>query len=103
MAHHVVSAITDVAIQPGAVVSKVIHKDDTLNVTVFGFDKGEGLTEHTANRAAVVQVLSGQLQFNVEGESIDLAPGQWLYMTQGAPHTLEALEPTIMILTLISC
>ena len=60
---------TEVAAQPGAVVSKVVHRGDGLNVTVFGFDAGEGLTEHTSTRQAVVQVLSGRLQFTVDGET----------------------------------
>ncbi|MEO8898253.1 MAG: cupin domain-containing protein [Candidatus Dormibacter sp.] len=101
MTHHFIQTTAEVAIQPGAVVSKVIHKDDALNVTVFGFDKGEGLTEHQASRAAVVQVLSGQLRFNVDGEEVDLVPGHWLHMEAGAPHALDAVEPTVMLLTLL--
>jgi hypothetical protein len=62
---------TEVSVQPGAVVSKVVHRDG-LNVTVFGFDEGEQLTEHQAARAAVVQVLSGRLRFTVDGDEVDL-------------------------------
>lgn len=90
-----------VSIQPGAVVSKVVHRDDDLDVTVFGFDAGEGLTEHAAARAAIVQVLSGRLRFTVDGEELDIAPGAWLHMSVGAAHALEAQEPTIMLLTLL--
>jgi quercetin dioxygenase-like cupin family protein len=90
-----------VVIQPGSVVSKVIHRDEALNVTVFGFDVGEGLSEHQASRAAVVQVLSGRLRFTVEGEDFDLGPGLWLHMSPGTPHALEAAEPTVMLLTLV--
>jgi quercetin dioxygenase-like cupin family protein len=92
---------TEVAAQPGAVVSKVVHRGDGLNVTVFGFDAGEGLTEHTSTRQAVVQVLSGRLQFTVDGEVLDLGPGSWLHMAPGAPHALVASEPTVMLLTLL--
>ncbi len=70
-------------------------------MTVFGFDTGEGLTEHQASRAAVVQVLSGQLRFTVDGEDVDLVPGHWLHMTEGAPHALKAIEPSVMLLTLL--
>lgn len=90
-----------VRVQPGAVVSKVIHRDEDLDVTVFAFDAGEGLTEHTASRPAIVQVLSGRLRLTVGGEVFDAGPGFWLHMTTGAPHALEAVEPTIMLLTLI--
>src|SRR5674536_337290 len=87
-----------VTVQPGAVVSKVVHRDDQLDVTVFGFDAGEGLTEH---QAAIVQVLAGRLRFTVEGAELDPGPGFWLQMAPGAPHTLTAVEPTIMLLTLL--
>ncbi len=90
-----------VTIQPGAVVSKVIHRDEDLDVTVFGFDAGEGLTEHTASRSAIVEVLRGRLRFSADGEELDAGPGFWLHMTAGTPHALEAVEPTLMLLTLI--
>jgi hypothetical protein len=50
MTHVAIADVTNaVAIQPGAVVSKVVHRDEELDVTVFAFDAGEGLTEHTAS------------------------------------------------------
>lgn len=91
----------EVAIQSDAVVSKVVHRGDGMNVTVFGFDSGEELTEHQAARAAVVQVLSGRLRFIVDGEQLDLSAGSWLHMAPGTPHSLIASEPTVMLLTLV--
>jgi len=82
-------------------VSKVILRDERLNVTVFGFDAGEGLTEHQAAQAAVVQVLGGRLSFMAGGEEYDAGPGFWLHMSPGTPHSLIAREPTVMLLTLI--
>ncbi|MGC9960850.1 MAG: cupin domain-containing protein [Acidimicrobiales bacterium] len=102
MPHVVVPVADQVSIQPGSVVSKVVHRDEALNVTVFGFDAGEGLSEHQAARAAVVQVVSGRLRFTVDGEDLELLPGSWLHMSPGTPHALEALEPTVMLLTLVS-
>jgi quercetin dioxygenase-like cupin family protein len=92
---------SEVAIQPDAVVSKVVHRGDGMNVTVFGFDTGEELTEHQAARTAVVQVLSGRLRFTVDGEELELVPGSWLHVTPDTPHSLIATEPTIMLLTLV--
>ncbi len=97
----IADAAAAVAVQPGAVVSKVIHRDERLNVTVFGFDSGEGLTEHQAAQAAVVQVLVGRLSFMAGGEEYDAGPGFWLHMSPGTPHSLVAKEPTVMLLTLI--
>jgi quercetin dioxygenase-like cupin family protein len=102
MPHLVISDPTsEVSIQDGAVVSKVVHRGDGMNVTVFGFDVGEELTEHQAARTAVVQVLSGRLRFTVDGEEVELSPGSWLHMTPGTPHSLVAKERTVMLLTLV--
>ena len=102
MAHTLISdPANDVTIQDGAVVSKVLHRGLGLDVTVFAFDAGEQLTEHQAARTAIVQVLSGRLQFTVDAEQLDLGPGSWLHMAPGAPHSLLATEPTVMLLTLI--
>jgi quercetin dioxygenase-like cupin family protein len=90
-----------VDIQAGAVVSKVIYRDEIANVTVFGFDAGEELTEHRTARPAVVQVLAGRLRFTAGGEELDAAPGFWLHMPSGTPHSLVAAEPTVMLLTLL--
>ena len=98
-------ALADVAsaidIQTGAVVSRVIFHDDRTQVTVFGFDAGEGLSEHQAFRVAIVQVVKGRLEFIAEGELFDAGPGFWLHMEPGTPHSLTARESTIMLLTLI--
>ena len=102
MTHSAIVDVTQaVTIQPGAVVSKVVHRGDGLEMTVFGFDAGEGLTEHTASRAALVQVLSGRLRFTVDGEELDAGPGAWISMTPGTPHALVSVEPTVMLLTLL--
>ncbi len=102
MTHAVIRNIASaVDIQSGAVVSKVVHRDEGVNVTVFGFDAGQELTEHRAARAAVVQVISGRLRFTADGEEIDAGPGFWLHMAPDTPHGLVATEPTIMLLTLL--
>lgn len=101
MSHVAIADVTEaVEIQPGAVVSKVIHREKAANVTVFGFDTGEELTEHKAARPAIVQVLKGRLRFVADDEELDAGPGFWLHMAAGTPHSLVATEPTVMLLTL---
>jgi quercetin dioxygenase-like cupin family protein len=103
MAYDVVQDLTAaVTVQQGAVVSKVVHKGHGLNVSVFAFDAGEGLTEHTAAHPALVQVLSGRLQITVDGDELDADPGFWLRLSPGAPHSLVAREPTLMLLTILT-
>jgi quercetin dioxygenase-like cupin family protein len=92
---------TEVEIQSGAVVSKVVHRGEGINVTVFGFDAGQELTDQQAARAAIVQVITGRLRFTADGEDMDARPGFWLHMKPNTPHALVATEPTVMLLTLL--
>ena len=102
MAHLVIPDIAStVAIQAGAVVSRVIHRDGQTEVTVFGFAAGEGLSEHQASRTAIVHLLRGRLEFVADGERLDAEPGFWLQMEPGTPHSLSAREPAIMLPTLV--
>ena len=97
----VADATSAVSIQPGSIVSKVIHRDGHVNVTVFGLDAGEELTEHKASSAAIVQVLAGRLRFTADGEELDAGPGFWLHMAPDTPHAVVAVEPAVMLLTLL--
>ena len=74
--------------QEGSVVSKEIIKKETGTVTVFAFDKNEGLSEHTAPFDAMVQVIDGTLELTIDGE---------LFI----PHALHAKERFKMVLTMI--
>jgi quercetin dioxygenase-like cupin family protein len=98
----VVDAAAAVGVQPGAVVSRVVYRDERLNVTVFALDAGEGLSEHQAARVALVQVLSGRLRLSVDGEDLEAGPGFWLHMAPGTRHSLVASAPTVMLLTLVA-
>lgn len=102
MGHSVIEDVgRTVEIQSGSVVSKVIYRDEALNVTVFGIDAGEGLTQHTASRTALVEVVSGRLELTVDDATYQAGPGFWVRMAEGAPHALVAQEPTVMLLTLV--
>lgn len=70
----IVDVVAAVTIRAGAVVSKVTFRNESVNVTVFGLDAGEELTEHRTGRPAVVQVLTGRLRFTVDGEAAHPVP-----------------------------
>jgi quercetin dioxygenase-like cupin family protein len=81
--------------------SKVVFKDDQIRVVLFAFDKGQELTEHTAALPAVVQVLAGHLRLTMGSEIFDAKPGDWAHMPAKLPHSVEAIEPSVMLLTLL--
>lgn len=87
--------------QEGSVVSKEIIKKETGTVTVFAFDKNEGLSEHTAPFDAMVQVIDGTLELTINGELFTLTKGNMIIMPANIPHALHAKERFKMVLTMI--
>ena len=87
--------------QPGSVVSREILKKPTGNVTLFAFDDGQGLSEHTAPFDALVQVLEGEAEITIAGEQHRVKGGELILMPSGKPHALRAIQPFKMILTMI--
>lgn len=87
--------------QEGAVVSKEILRKGTGTVTIFAFDTGEGLSEHTAPFDAIVQVLDGKAEITISGNKNILEQGDLIIMPADHPHSLHALERFKMILTMI--
>jgi quercetin dioxygenase-like cupin family protein len=81
--------------------SKVVYKDDRIRVVLFAFDIDQELTEHTASVPAVVQVLSGRLRLTMGEKVVETTPGDWAHMAAGLPHSVLALEPSVMLLTLL--
>jgi quercetin dioxygenase-like cupin family protein len=90
-----------VAYQAGAVVSRVILKQGTGNVTVFAFDQGQGLSEHTTPFDALVHILDGRAEITVGGTAHDLRAGEMILMPANIPHALKANERFKMALTMI--
>lgn len=87
--------------QEKSVVSKEIIKKETGTVTVFAFDKGEGLSEHTAPFDALVQVIDGTLELTIDGTQHILNKGDIIIMPANVPHALHAKEQFKMILSMI--
>ncbi|MBN2537036.1 cupin domain-containing protein [candidate division WOR-3 bacterium] len=86
---------------PGAVVSREVMKRPAGTVTVFAFDKGQGLSEHTAPFDALVLVLDGTAEVRIVGEPQRVSGGQVLIMPANVPHALEAVERFKMLLVMI--
>lgn len=87
--------------QSGSIVSKVIVKQKGGNVTLFAFDAGQELSEHTAPFDALVQVLDGQAQITIDKKPFDLSANQTILMPANIPHALKATKQFKMLLTMI--
>ncbi len=84
-----------------AVVSKHILKKETGNISLFAFDKGEGLSEHTTPFDAVVMIVDGKADIIINGVSNVLEIGDTIIMPANIPHALKAVEKFKMVLTMI--
>jgi quercetin dioxygenase-like cupin family protein len=87
--------------QEGAVVSRTIVDKKTGTVTLFAFDKGEGLSEHTAPFDALVYVLDGEAAITVSGRESRVTAGEMLIMPANQPHALRATTRFKMLLVMV--
>jgi len=85
----------------GGVVSKQIIKSLAGNITLFSFDEGQGLTEHTAQFDAMIQILDGEAKIQIDGKSFTVKKGESIILPEGHPHALQADIAFKMLLTMI--
>jgi len=84
-----------------SIVSKTILDKSAGTITLFAFDKGQKLSEHTTPYDAVVQVLDGRSQLTIDGEEKQVTAGEIIIMPGNAPHAVTAQEKFKMLLTMI--
>ena len=85
----------------GSIVSKVIAKQQGGNITLFAFDKGQGLSEHSAPYDALVQVIDGEAEITIDKKPHQVKTGESIIMPANIPHTVNAAERFKMQLTMI--
>ena len=90
-----------VSYQDGSVVSRTLIKKKTGTVTLFAFDQGEALSEHTAPFDAMVYILDGKAEIIISGNSNILEKGNMIIMPANEPHALKAVERFKMVLTMV--
>lgn len=95
-------SLTDlVGYQPGTVVSNTLVNKEKGTVTLFAFDAGEGLSEHTAPFDALVQIVDGEADVTVGAEKHCVSRGEVLLLPAGIPHSVHATVQFKMLLTMI--
>ena len=83
------------------IASRVLARTSGGNLTLFAFDEGQGLTEHTSPFDALVMVLEGALVLTIGGTPVRATPGTLVRMPADVPHAVEAPEPTRMLLIML--
>jgi quercetin dioxygenase-like cupin family protein len=92
---------SSVQIQAEAVVSRTIVNQKSGTVTLFGFDQSQGLSEHTTPYDALVQVVEGKLEISISNETYIVKSGEMILMPANQPHSLQAIQPSRLMLVMI--
>lgn len=100
-AAEVVSMADLVSHQDGSVISRTVLRRASGTITLFAFDEGEGLSEHTAAFDALVQILEGEAEITVSGKTVRTRAGQAILLPANLPHAVKAITRFKMLLTMI--
>ena len=90
-----------IAPTPGGIASRILAKTSGGNLTLFAFDAGQGLTEHTSPFEALVIVLEGRCTLTIGGTPVHAVPGTVVRMPAAVPHALEAVEASRLLLVML--
>jgi quercetin dioxygenase-like cupin family protein len=90
-----------VGYQKGAVVSRTVIDKTVGTVTLFAFDQGQGLSEHTAPFDALVNVLDGEVEISIAGKPNRVKQGEMMIMPANQPHALKAVTRFKMMLVMV--
>ncbi|MEU7416974.1 cupin domain-containing protein [Streptomyces antibioticus] len=100
-----VTVISDLAaeltVPEDGTLSRVLYRDDRLRVVGFAFATGQELTEHTSALPVVIQVVRGRLDLVLGEEKTEAVPGSWIRLPARLPHSVRAVEPSVMLLTML--
>jgi quercetin dioxygenase-like cupin family protein len=88
----------EVAVPSEGIISKIIHKDEFVNVTLFGFSKGQELSTHSAPTPAILYFLSGEADVRLGEDTVKAKPGSFTYMPPTLPHGIAATTECVMLL-----
>ena len=90
-----------VSYQEGQVVSRTLAQNEAITMTLFAFDKGEGISAHTVPGDALVQILDGEASITIGGKTVSAKAGEAVVMPAGIAHALNAEKRFKMMLTLV--
>ena len=90
-----------IAFAPGGIASRVLAKNGGGNLTLFAFDRGQGLSEHTTPFDAMVMVLDGEFALTIGGSAVTATPGTIVRMPANVPHAVEATVASRMLLIML--
>ncbi len=98
---HITNLVEPDNIPKDGILSRTIHDDDKVKVVLFGFAKGEELSEHTASMPAILHMLHGEARLTLGEDPIEGRPGTWVHMPANLPHSVYAETQVVMLLLML--
>ncbi len=91
----------EVEIPTDGIISRTLYNDEKVKVVLFGFDKGQELSEHTSAMPATIHILRGEARLTLGSDVKEAREGAWAYMRPQLPHTVVAMTPVVMLLVMV--
>jgi quercetin dioxygenase-like cupin family protein len=98
---HIADLVAQAEPPAQGILSRTIHNDEQLKAVVFGFDQGQELTEHTASKPAIMQIVRGEATLTLGDDTIEAQAGAWVHMPAGLRHAVKARSQVVMLLLLL--
>ena len=95
------SLAEEMEVPADGILTRTLHDDEQLKIVLFGFSASQELSEHTSSLPAIMHFLSGVADVSLGSDCTSAQAGTWIHMTPQTPHRIVALEPTMMLLTLV--
>lgn len=92
---------TRISVPDGGILTVPLQHSEHVKVILFGFAEGQELSEHTASVPALMHQISGKATWKIGDQTIHAEPHTWSSMPAGMPHSVTAITPCIMLLTLL--
>jgi quercetin dioxygenase-like cupin family protein len=97
----IVNLESEATIPEGGILSRVLQKDDSVNITLFGMAEGEEISSHSAPTPAILYFLEGEAAVQLGSDSIRAQQGSFIFMPPTLPHAIAAKTPVKMLLVQI--
>jgi quercetin dioxygenase-like cupin family protein len=98
----IISLPDETRFAPNGIVSRTVYQSPAARVVLFGFAEGQELTEHTSTAHVLVQILSGECEFTLDGRAHTLTAGALLHLPPNLRHAVKATRPFSMLLTMFA-
>lgn len=91
----------EVAPPADGILSRTLYQSEQVKAVLFGFSAGQELSEHTASKPAIIQMIQGEARITLGDDTVAAKAGAWIYMPPNLKHSVHAQTPVVMLLVLI--